>query len=283
MTWECTKSFPHKFSMGISPKENMFFFHWLYERAWKFAGIILWLACRKLEFYFLEKKRQYLLWLNTSFPAQLIHWTKQGVQGENESICECDTSLLSADGYHVPRGTEIWTNLDAIHMDETLWKNPRTFDPTRFLDEEGKFAGVPPGFKTFGGGRRVCTGEALAKPMLLVRIHWSSYWVALLFVGGLPTKCHRKKIFFILTSFFGLKNLIHFADITSKFLVFFQMLTAVFFQKFSVSAPEGEEVKDEVAEFTLVNIPKPFELMVTTRAWILDITFFHFCRANCCQ
>ncbi len=85
------------------------------------------------------------------------------------SIYECNISLLSLDGYHLPEGTEVWTNLNAIHMDETLWKNPRTFDPTHFLDAEGKFSGVPPAFKPFGGGRRVCTGEALAKSALLVR------------------------------------------------------------------------------------------------------------------
>ncbi len=98
----------------------------------------------------------------------------------------------------MPEGTEVWTNLDAIHKDKTLWKNPEIFDPTHFLDAEGKFAGIPPAFKPFGGGRRVCAGEALAKPMLLVRFYSSSDLVALLFAVGMATLWSKNKMFFFL-------------------------------------------------------------------------------------
>ena len=50
-----------------------------------------------------------------------------------------------------------------------------------------------------------------------------------------------------------------------KFLFLFQLLTAMFFQKFSVSAPEGKEVKDDVMDFGFFNVPKPFEVMITKR------------------
>ncbi len=45
----------------------------------------------------------------------------------------------------------------------------------------------------------------------------------------------------------------------------FQLLTAMFFQKFSVAPPEGNEVKDEAVGHTIVNFPKPFEVVVTKR------------------
>ena len=48
-------------------------------------------------------------------------------------------------------------------------------------------------------------------------------------------------------------------------LFLFQLLTAMFFQKFSVSAPEGKEVKEDVVDNSIINVPKPFEVMVTKR------------------
>ena len=62
----------------------------------------------------------------------------------------------------------MWPNFDALHHDEAYWNEPEKFDPSRFLDEDGKFTGIPPSFKPFGTGRRVCIGEALAKSELLV-------------------------------------------------------------------------------------------------------------------
>ncbi len=75
-------------------------------------------------------------------------------------------------------------NLHDLHHDPEHWPEPEEFRPARFLSPagdcdglrdgetgnsgEGIFAGVPPAFKPFGTGRRVCVGEALAKSELLV-------------------------------------------------------------------------------------------------------------------
>jgi cytochrome P450 len=40
-------------------------------------------------------------------------------------------------GFLIPKDTHVLPNLYAIHMDPTLWKDPDTFDPTRFL-KDGK-------------------------------------------------------------------------------------------------------------------------------------------------
>lgn len=67
-------------------------------------------------------------------------------------------------GYFIPKGTVVLFNAWAIHNDADKWSNPEQFDPTRFLDKEGKF--IPPAtlsYLPFSAGRRVCLAETLAK------------------------------------------------------------------------------------------------------------------------
>ncbi|XP_078611614.1 cytochrome P450 2D6-like [Branchiostoma floridae x Branchiostoma japonicum] len=77
-----------------------------------------------------------------------------------------DTTLQ---GYDVPAGTQVLVNVWGMGMDPALWRLPGTFDPTRFLDGEGKLA-VPEYFKPFLVGRRACIGSQLAKMQLLLYI-----------------------------------------------------------------------------------------------------------------
>ncbi|XP_055327652.1 cytochrome P450 18a1-like [Paramacrobiotus metropolitanus] len=64
-------------------------------------------------------------------------------------------------GYLIPKGTTIFPNFWAVHNDEKLWKDPKRFDPERFL-VKGQVE-KPPFFMPFSSGRRVCLGEQLAK------------------------------------------------------------------------------------------------------------------------
>lgn len=41
-------------------------------------------------------------------------------------------------GYTIPKGTVIVPNLYSVHRDPSVWDDPNTFNPARFLDEEGK-------------------------------------------------------------------------------------------------------------------------------------------------
>ena len=45
---------------------------------------------------------------------------------------------ITLGGYDVPKGTIIQFMIDAAHKDPRYWTNPNDFDPSRWLDEEGK-------------------------------------------------------------------------------------------------------------------------------------------------
>ena len=72
-----------------------------------------------------------------------------------------DTTLQ---GYSIPKGTTVLTNLWSLHHDPEIWDDPDAFRPQRFLDEGGNF--VPSKadhFLPFSAGRRACLGESLAR------------------------------------------------------------------------------------------------------------------------
>ncbi|XP_035658632.1 cytochrome P450 2U1-like [Branchiostoma floridae] len=75
-----------------------------------------------------------------------------------------DTTL---NGYNIPQEATIFINLWSVHMDPQLFPDPNTFQPERFLDQDGNFvkheAVIP-----FGIGHRVCLGEQLAKMELFM-------------------------------------------------------------------------------------------------------------------
>lgn len=66
--------------------------------------------------------------------------------------------------YDIPENSQVIFDLRAIHHDPKHWKDPDTFDPTRFLDEEGNFI-CPATFSyiPFGAGPRGCLGQSLAR------------------------------------------------------------------------------------------------------------------------
>ncbi|NWH58063.1 CP2DH protein, partial [Geococcyx californianus] len=75
-----------------------------------------------------------------------------------------DTKL---DGFFIPKGTTIITNLSSVLKDEEVWEKPNEFYPKHFLDENGQFV-KPEAFLPFSAGRRVCLGEQLARMELFI-------------------------------------------------------------------------------------------------------------------
>ncbi|KAL2098202.1 hypothetical protein ACEWY4_007409 [Coilia grayii] len=70
-------------------------------------------------------------------------------------------------GYTIPKGTVVIPNLWSVHRDPSVWDTPDDFNPSRFLDEQGKLMRKEY-FIPFGIGRRVCMGEQLAKMELFL-------------------------------------------------------------------------------------------------------------------
>ncbi|XP_061194476.1 steroid 17-alpha-hydroxylase/17,20 lyase-like isoform X1 [Saccostrea echinata] len=78
----------------------------------------------------------------------------------------CDSQV---GGYDIPKGTTIFINHWALHNDPKFFKDPEKFDPYRYLDENGKKKPArPDSWLPFSAGSRVCLGETVAKPEILL-------------------------------------------------------------------------------------------------------------------
>jgi len=68
-------------------------------------------------------------------------------------------------GYLIPKGTWIQGNVWAIHRSEHDFPDPDRFNPSRYFKDDPNYRPFPNerGYMTFGWGRRVCAGQALAE------------------------------------------------------------------------------------------------------------------------
>ncbi|BBG93900.1 cytochrome P450, family 71, subfamily A, polypeptide 20 [Prunus dulcis] len=69
-------------------------------------------------------------------------------------------------GYIVPKGAQVLVNAWAIGRDPSIWENPNSFMPERFLGLDIDVTGRNFELIPFGGGRRICPGLPLAMRML---------------------------------------------------------------------------------------------------------------------
>jgi len=85
------------------------------------------------------------------------------------------------DGYDIPKGASVFSNIDVLVMDPNLFDDPETFNPSRFLTPHkpaGKWNGkVESDFTMpFGFGRRICPGMHVALQttfLYMARIFWA--------------------------------------------------------------------------------------------------------------
>ncbi|XP_050370226.1 flavonoid 3'-monooxygenase CYP75B137-like [Argentina anserina] len=82
-------------------------------------------------------------------------------------IPHCPSETCTVGGYTIPKGSQIFVNVWAIHRDSSSWENPLEFDPTRFLDSEWDYTGNDFRYFPFGSGRRICAGIAMAERMVM--------------------------------------------------------------------------------------------------------------------
>ncbi|XP_042642034.1 cytochrome P450 2J2 [Tyto alba] len=70
------------------------------------------------------------------------------------------------DGFHIPKGTVMITNLTSVMFDKNEWETPDAFNPEHFL-KDGQFR-KRESFMPFSVGKRACLGEALARSELFL-------------------------------------------------------------------------------------------------------------------
>ncbi|KAM3919768.1 cytochrome P450 2J6-like [Leptodactylus fuscus] len=69
---------------------------------------------------------------------------------------------VQLNGYVIPKGITIITDLSSLHYDESKWRFPYDFNPENFLNKDGELKKVE-SFLPFSAGPRVCLGENLAR------------------------------------------------------------------------------------------------------------------------
>ncbi|CAK8698282.1 unnamed protein product [Clavelina lepadiformis] len=104
--------------------------------------------------------------------------------------CQVDTDLF---GYHIPAGTEIFANIWGVHNDPDTWIEPEKFNPSRHIDEDGKFKYslkiIP-----FSVGPRTCLGESLARmEIFLVFVKLLQTFTISAATDPLPSLYHGKQ------------------------------------------------------------------------------------------
>jgi cytochrome P450 len=75
------------------------------------------------------------------------------------TVMRTATADTSVGGFAIPKGTDVSLVPYATHRDARFFPDPERFDPTRFLGEvePDRYTWLP-----FGGGPRVCVGNAFA-------------------------------------------------------------------------------------------------------------------------
>ncbi|KAF2709910.1 cytochrome P450 [Pleomassaria siparia CBS 279.74] len=80
-------------------------------------------------------------------------------------------------GWLIPKSTWVQGNVWAIHRNEREFPEPDRFNPNRFIKESADARPFPgeKGYMTFGWGRRICSGQALAEQgtwLTVARLVW---------------------------------------------------------------------------------------------------------------
>ncbi|KAK7032791.1 cytochrome P450 [Favolaschia claudopus] len=85
-------------------------------------------------------------------------------------LARCTSAEDVYEGHRIPAGSFVLPNVWAILHDETVYPDPESFKPERFLLPDGRLnLDVPdPDIAIFGFGRRICAGQQMG---------WNTVWI----------------------------------------------------------------------------------------------------------
>ncbi|XP_063426316.1 cytochrome P450 2K6-like [Mytilus trossulus] len=79
-------------------------------------------------------------------------------------VAVCDTTI---NGYKIPKNTILIPSLISVHFDETIWRDPKVFNPERFRNQSNDIINKE-NLIPFSLGPRICPGESLARSELFL-------------------------------------------------------------------------------------------------------------------
>ncbi|XP_053195234.1 cytochrome P450 2K1-like isoform X1 [Scomber japonicus] len=99
---------------------------------------------------------------NLPYTDAVIHESQRLANVAPMAIPHKTSQDVTFQGYFIKEGTTVLPLLTSVLYDESEWESPHTFNPSHFLDNQGKFIRRD-AFMPFSAGRRVCLGESLAR------------------------------------------------------------------------------------------------------------------------
>uniref|UniRef100_A0A2I3REQ0 Cytochrome P450 2D6 n=1 Tax=Pan troglodytes TaxID=9598 RepID=A0A2I3REQ0_PANTR len=105
---------------------------------------------------------------------------------------------IEVQGFRIPKGMMLFTNLSSVLKDEAVWEKPFHFHPEHFLDAQGHFV-KPEAFLPFSAGRRACLGEPLARMELFLFFTSLLQHFSFSVPTGQPRPSHSRVVGFLVT------------------------------------------------------------------------------------
>ncbi|KIW74043.1 hypothetical protein PV04_02111 [Phialophora macrospora] len=91
---------------------------------------------------------------------ETLRWRPVSAGGIPHAVIQDDEYM----GYHIPAGATVIGNHWSMHLDENVYNDPYAFIPDRWIEHPD----LP--LAAFGFGRRICTGQHIAKNSLFINI-----------------------------------------------------------------------------------------------------------------